>query len=158
MSVFGRIATVLGRDPDEALRRLHAAQSRLYELRRAAAAKKADLASLRAQFWGGDSSNFTHERRVQLAELAAARRAEVERRGEKITEAALDEHARSHPSYKNWLAMQHERRERMYRMEAELAQIEADAEAAQGEVELARQAIRLIEEAIRFARSEPTGP
>lgn len=158
MSVYDRIATVIGRDPDEALRRLRLAQSRLYELRRAAAEKKADLASLRAQFWGGDSSNYTHERRVQLAELAAARRAEAERRGERITEAALEEHARSHPSYKNWLAMQHERRERMYRMEAELAQIEANAEAAQGVVELERQAIRLLEEAIRFARSEPTGP
>lgn len=158
MSVYDRIATVIGRDPDEALRRLHLAQSRLHELRRAAAEKKADLASLRAQFWGGDSSNYTHERRVQLAELAEARRAELERRGERVVEAALDSYSRSHPSYKNWLAMQHERRERMYRMEAELAQIEADAEAAQGVVELERQAIRLLEEAIRFARSEPTGP
>lgn len=158
MTVFDRLPAIIGRDPDKAMRRLHEANHRLHGLRTKAAEKRAELASLRAQFWGGDSSNFTHERRVQLAELAEARRAEIERRGEKVTEGALEKYSRAHPSYKSWLATQHDRRVTMYHLEAELAQIEADAEAAEGDRELARQAIRLIEEAIRFARSEPTGP
>lgn len=155
MTVFDRLPAIIGRDPDKAMRRLHEANHRLHGLRTKAAEKRAELASLRAQFWGGDSSNFTHERKIQLAEIIENRRRELVQRGERATEAALDSYARSSVGYRNWIELQHKRREDMYRLEAELAQIEADAEAAEGERELARQVIRLIEEAIRFARSEP---
>lgn len=155
MTVFARITAVVGRDPHRALKKLHEANQKLHALRSEAAAKKAELASLKAQFWGGDSSNFTHERKIQLAEMIENRRRELIQRGEKPTEAALDSYARSSVGYRNWIELQHRRREDMYRLEAELAQVEADAEAAEGDQELARQAIRLMEEAIRFARNEP---
>lgn len=154
MSALERVAVLIGTDPLKAFRQLDAANRRRHELKTRAAEKRADLASLRAQFWGGDSSNFMLERKVFQSEMMEARRAEQERAGEKVTEGALEKYANAHPAYKSWLATQHERRERMYRLEAELAQIEADAEAAEGEMELARQAIRLNEELIRHSRAE----
>lgn len=155
MSVYDRIAGVLGRHPDDLIRRLAEANGRLAECRRQAAVIKAELAGLRAQFWGYDSSNFTHERRIELAQIIEDRRNEAVKRGEKITESALDSHARSHISYKNWIGEQHRRRKDLHSLEAKLAQVNADAEAARGDQKLAEQELRILEEAIRFARSEP---
>lgn len=155
MSALDRVSALIGHNPTEAFRRLQRANGRLHELRKRAAEKRADLASLRAQFYGGQTSNYDHERKVLLAEITEGRRAELIETGGKSTQGALDDYAHAHASYRGWLQVQQERRERMHRYEAELAQIDADAEAVQGEQELARQAIRLNEELIRFLRSEP---
>lgn len=154
MSALDRITAVVGHNPTDALRRYNRANKRLHELKSRAAGVVADLASLRAQFYGGETSNFNHERKVLLAELMEARRAEQIETGQKVVEAALERYAYAHPIYKSWLVAQHERRERMHRLEAELAQIEADAEAAVGERRLAEQAIRMNEELIRWSRAE----
>lgn len=153
-TALARIEAVVGHDPMEAFRRLHRANARLHELRKKAAGVQADLASLRAQFYGGESSNFNHERKVLLAELMEARRAELHEAGEKVVETAIERYAYAHPVYKSWLATQHERRERMHRLEAELAQIEADAEAVQGERKLIEQIARMNEEIVRWSRAE----
>lgn len=154
MSAIDRVEQLIGYDPTEAFRRLQRANAKLHDLRRKAAGVQADLASLRAQFYGGMASNFDHERKVLLAELMEARRAEMQEAGRKATETSLDTYAHAHPTYKSWLQVQHERRERMHRLEAELAQVEADIEAVQGERKLAEQAIRLNEELIRLSRAE----
>src|SRR5690606_10312118 len=120
MSALDRIAALIGHDPTEAFRHLQRANAKLHALRTKAAGLRADLSSLRAQFYGGESSNFNHERKVFLAELMEARRQELIDAGEKVVETALERYAYAHPAYRSWLATQHERRERMYRLEAEL--------------------------------------
>jgi len=153
-SVLGRLAAILGRDPEEPLERLDRVNRVLAAKRRDAVGIIAELASLRAQFTGGMTSNYDHERKVLLAQLVEARREEAAEAGTKVTESALDTYAHAHRVYQDWLRQQQERRERMYALEAELAQVEADIEAAKGERELVMQALRLNEEAIRYARAE----
>jgi hypothetical protein len=153
-TIIDRVQVATGRDVMRPLRRLSEINQDLHALGLKAAGIKGDLASLRAQFFGFEHSNYNHERKVLLAELMEARRQEMIEAGEKYTEGYLTSYAHAHPVYKSWLATQHERRERMHRVEAELAQVEADIEAAQGERTIALQASRLMEEMIRFARGE----
>lgn len=148
------VEALTGMDPFVVTEEFRRAGLRLREAREVEALKLSELASLRAQFYGGQTSHYDHERKALLAELIEANREVLEEKGVKYTEAGLDSYAHAHPTYRRWLDEQHRRREDMHVLEAELAQARADIEAAQGEVEYHRQRLRLVEEMIRLARTE----
>lgn len=153
-AIFDRLQVVTGRDVLRPLRSLHEANEQIHTLKREAARIRGELAGYRAQFFGFENSNYNHERKVLLAQMAEARRQELIDEDQKVTEGYLKNYAKSHPAYTSWLANQHERRERMYQLEAELAQVEADIEGLEGKRQVALKAAELMKAAIYFAGQE----
>lgn len=148
------VQVTVGTNPQEPLDKFALAQDRVAELRRRATRTEAEVAQLKARYWGNGAnpSQFDLERKRLLAELDIAERDRANLAGEKLTEPKVDAAIHAHPRYVALVEKAANDRAVLASKLVSLREAEDDVAAALGAVAYYEKAVRLAEEFLRFGR------
>lgn len=157
--VYDTMVAVTGTDPNSLLAEMQKTNDQIFEVRKALAKEKAQLARLESEV-----NMFDHMRKGLLSRIAENRRLELEKKisveiedegkaTTKVVEAALDTYAHAHPEYLAYIEEARDKRREYEDGRATMDELWAKIHHLTGIQEYITQRLRLSEEQIRFYRS-----